>query len=132
MIAILVTFSFYLGLGFLFSHELDAMVQSEWRLLYVLRSLPDQTAMPIFIWLHVPLFGAIAWLTHHSKPQIQGGSRHVFCAFLLVHAVLHYRLSSDPLSTFNSALSLTLIHGGAICGAVYLFTVYLASKKKDA
>jgi hypothetical protein len=36
------------------------------------------------------------------------------------------------LSTFNSALSLTLIHGGAICGAVYLFTVYLASKKKDA
>jgi hypothetical protein len=47
---------FYLGLGLLFSHELDAIVQSEWRLLYILRSMADEQAMPVFIALHVPLF----------------------------------------------------------------------------
>lgn len=121
-------FAFYLGLGFLFSHELDAMVQAEWRLLYVLRSMSDETAMPIFLWLHVPLFALIVWLTHHSKQRIQTQSRNVFAAFLIVHAGLHYRLSSHPLYTFDTILSKTLIYGGAICGAVYLIIGFVVSK----
>jgi hypothetical protein len=62
----LAAWAFYLGLGCLFAHELDAMTQSEWRLLYVLRSLPDATAMPWFVALHVPLFGLLGCCTTHS------------------------------------------------------------------
>lgn len=121
-------FVFYLGLGFLFSHELDAMVQAEWRLLYVLRSMLDETAMPIFVWLHVPLFALIVWLTHHSKQRIQIQSRNAFAMFLIVHAGLHYHLSSHPLYTFDTILSKTLIYGGAVCGVVYLIIRLVVAK----
>jgi hypothetical protein len=68
------TFVFYLGLGLLFTHELDAIVQGEWRLLYVLRSLPDEQAMPLFVALHVPLFA----LTFVANVDLR--SRIVRCA----------------------------------------------------
>ena len=111
---------FYGGLGLFFSHEMDAVAQAEWRLLYVLGSMPDETAMPVFIGLHVPLFGLIIWLTHHPMPRVQVLSRIALAAFLIVHAGLHFRLSDHPLYTFDSMLSQTLIYGGAVCGVLYL------------
>ena len=111
---------FYVALGLFFSHELDAVVQTEWRLLYVLRDLPELEAMQAFIWLHVPLFAIIAWLTHHGAPRVQIWSRASFSAFLVVHAILHFRLSASPLYTFDSPLSIALIYGGAIAGLGYL------------
>jgi hypothetical protein len=118
------TFVFYLGLGLLFTHELDAIVQSEWRLLYVLRSLPDEQAMPLFVALHVPLFALIVWLTHHAASGVQLASRVIFSVFLVIHAGLHFRLSADPLYTFHSPLSQTLIYGAALCGALFLVSRY--------
>lgn len=123
------SFTFYLGLGFLFSHELDAMTQSEWRLLYVLRSMPDDTAMPAFVWLHVPLFGLIVWLTHHSVKRVQLLYRSIFSVFLIVHAGLHLNLSGNPLYTFDTFLSETLIYGGALSGAIYLGILYAAARR---
>ncbi|NJK56179.1 MAG: hypothetical protein HC939_09370 [Pleurocapsa sp. SU_5_0] len=122
---------FYLGLGLLFSHELDAIVQAEWRLLYVVRSMADEQAMPIFIALHVPLFAFIVWLTHHNSSTVQLRSRIVFNAFLVIHAGLHFRLSNDPLYTFNSFLSQGLIFGAAICGALALVS-NLFTRSHDA
>jgi hypothetical protein len=122
-------FAFYLGIGFLFSHELDAMVQEEWRLLYVLRSIPDETAMPVFVWLHVPLFSLIVWLTHYSRELVKVLSRNAFAAFLIFHAGLHFRLSDHPLYTFDTVLSQTLIYGGAVCGAVYLVMMLAVTKR---
>ena len=112
--------AFYGGLGLFFSHEMDAVAQAEWRLLYVLRSMSDETAMPVFIGLHVPLFGLIVWLIHHPMPRVQVLSRIALAAFLVVHAGLHFRLSDHPLYTFDSILSQTLIYGGAVCGVLYL------------
>ena len=71
-------FFFYLWVGLLFSHELDAVTQSEWRLLYFLQDLPNEKAMQVFVWLHVPLFGGIAWLTHHRTPCVAGGQGLLF------------------------------------------------------
>jgi hypothetical protein len=119
---------FYLGLGLLFSHELDAMVQKEWRLLYVLRTMTDEQAMPIFIALHVPLFALIIWLTHHPSPSIQTASRRLFSGFLVVHAGLHFRLTNNPLYTFDSPLSQALIFGAALCGALWLAGDLLMTK----
>jgi hypothetical protein len=113
---------FYLGLGLLFSHELDAIVQSEWHLLYILRSMADEQAMPVFIALHVPLFSLIVWLTHHNSTHVQISSRIAFNAFVVIHAGLHFRLSNDPLYTFHSTLSQGLIFGAATCGALSLIS----------
>jgi hypothetical protein len=117
------TFLFYLGLGLLFTHELDAMIQSEWRLLYVLRGMPDDVAMQTFVWMHVPLFGVIAWLTHHKATPVRNWARAIFAAFLVVHAGLHLNLSEHPLYTFTSTLSRSLIYGGAAVGSFYLIVL---------
>lgn len=125
-------FFFYLGVGLLFSHELDAVTQSEWRLLYFLRDLPNEKAMQVFVWLHVPLFGGIAWLTHHRTPCVRWWSRIAFSAFLIVHAGLHFRLSDNPLYTFDSPLSIVLIYGAAIAGIVHLACVRWSARSSDA
>ncbi len=61
---------YYIGLACLFTHELDAVTHSEWRLLFGLRDLPDPTAASAFVALHVPLFFLVLWLSHHPSPRL--------------------------------------------------------------
>lgn len=117
---------FLLGLGFITTHELDAVRQHEWRLLYLLRSLPEALAANVFIALHVPLFAGLVWLTHRPQPQWREASRRVLMAFLIIHVGLHLRLSGHALYTFHSPLSQALIFGGGLCGALYLLTLLRA------
>lgn len=116
-------FLIQLMLAFLFTHELDAMTQSEWRLLYVLRTLSDEQARWWFVAIHVPLFWALIALTHHTQVKVQHVSRICLAVFCIVHALLHVRLRHDPLSSFSSVLSWGLIVGAAALGAVYLFCI---------
>jgi hypothetical protein len=109
-----------LMLALLFTHELDAMTQSEWRLLYVLRAMNDEDARWWFVMIHVPLFWALLALTHHGHARVQRLSRIGLAGFCVIHAFLHLRLSDDPLSSFNGALSWSLIYGAAVVGAMYL------------
>lgn len=110
----------HLMLALLFTHELDAMTQSEWRLLYVLRDLNDYQARWWFVALHVPLFWALIGLTHHAKANVQRFSRIGLAAFCLGHALMHLRLRNDPLSTFSTPLSWSVILGAAALGVAYL------------
>lgn len=111
---------YYLGLAFLFTHELDAVVHSEWRLLVGLRSLPAATASSWFVGLHVPLFFAVLWLSHFPREGVRRSTRIVVAAFLVIHAALHFSLASSPLYEFHGALSRSLIVGAAACGLAYL------------
>jgi hypothetical protein len=111
---------FHVGLAALFTHELDAIQQREWRLLYVLRQLPDGAAAFWFIALHPPLFAAISYFAFHRRSGLQQYSRRVLCIFFLLHAGLHWRLMGDQLAPFASALSLTLIHVCGLMGGLYL------------
>ena len=111
---------YYLGLAFLFTHELDAVTHSEWRLLLVLRSLPDDAASAWFVGLHVPLFFLILWLSHARHDRLRSGVRSVVAAFLVVHAALHFLLSSQEAYEFAGALSNALILGAAACGILFL------------
>jgi hypothetical protein len=113
---------YYLGLACLFTHELDAVTHSEWRLLIGLRSLPANTASSLFIVLHVPLFFAVLWLSHFPREGIRRSTRLVVAAFLVIHAVLHFSLASNPLYEFHGALSRSLILAAAACGLAYLLT----------
>ncbi len=112
---------YYLGLACLFTHELDAVTHSEWRLLFILRSLPDETASPLFVALHVPLFFVILWLSHYPRDGIRNATRTVVAVFLVVHAVLHLSMSSTPLYEFHGMLSRIVIFSAAGCGLGYLF-----------
>lgn len=111
---------FYLGLGFICTHELDAVTHHEWRLLYVLRDLAEPLARDAFVAVHVPLFALLVWATHQSSALWRERSRLALMGFLVIHVGLHWRLSDHPLYTFHSALSWSLILGGGLCGLAYL------------
>ncbi len=111
---------YYIGLACLFTHELDAVTHSEWRLLFGLRSLPDSTAAPAFVALHVPLFFLALWLSHHQVQRVREGTRLAIAGFMIVHAALHFALSSSPQYTFHGTLSNVLIFGSAASAAAFL------------
>ncbi len=119
---------FYLGIGALFTHELDAVQNHEWRILPLIRMLPEETAMNLFIAAHVPLFALLLACVTSSDTRTRHMSRLIIGAFLIFHGGLHTLYMSHPSYEFSSILSNTLIFGGAVLGAVYV-TIELFSKK---
>ncbi|BAQ74135.1 uncharacterized protein POS17_2441 [Pseudomonas sp. Os17] len=101
-------------------HELDAVAQSEWRLLYGLRHLDPALGQALFIALHVPLVVALIGLTGHSRPAVRRSSRRLLAGFAVVHAGLHFNLREHPLYRFESPLSQALIFACAGAGLLYL------------
>ncbi|MGD1912535.1 MAG: DUF6713 family protein [Rivularia sp. (in: cyanobacteria)] len=117
---------FNLGFATILTHELDAMTQSEWKLLFILRNLPEETASVAFVVLHVPLIAALLWLTNNELKPIKNWSRIGLAAFLVIHSGLHKLLEDSPNYTFNSTLSLGLIYGGGLIGLLYLILVFVS------
>ena len=117
---------FNLGFATIITHELDAMTQSEWRLLFILRNLPEQTASDVFVILHVPLIAMLLWLTNNQSEAIKNWSRIAICGFLVIHSGLHKLLENSPNYTFDSTLSLGLIYGGGLFGLIYLIFVFVS------
>jgi hypothetical protein len=116
----LINFLYRLMFAVLLAHELDATMQAEWRLLFILRDLPNAVASAWFITLHIPLFVAMIWALEHNASHIQTTSRNLLAVFMVVHAGVHYHLRFEPFNTFNSTISLALIYGGAVMGILYL------------
>ena len=102
---------FFTALAFLFCHELDAVAQSEWRLLPFLSRLDDSTAYVWFVALHVPLFAGLLWWTSSTSPRTRRTAQLVLDAFMVIHAGLHFTLQHSPEYTFHSTLSEALIFG---------------------
>jgi hypothetical protein len=123
---------FNLGLATLSTHELDAVTQSEWHLLYILNNLPEQIAATSFVAIHVPFFAIIFWLGFNKEKSIREWSRIVFSGFLLIHSGLHKALENHPLYTFNSPISQGLIFGAGIFGLMYLIATYIMHEKLEA
>jgi hypothetical protein len=111
---------FLLAFSALNAHELDAMSQHEWRLLFVLRDLPEALAEQAFVFLHVPLVAILLWLVFHQSTVVSAWSRRAICAFGVVHLGLHWHLQDHPAYTFHSFLSQLLIVGYAAAGFLYL------------
>lgn len=111
---------FYLTLALLTTHELDAVQRREWRLLPVLRRLPDDAGFAWFTALHVPLFVAFFWLMGSAPAEVHMMFQTALAAFAVVHAGLHWLLRKHPRYEFNNPLSWSLILGAAIAGAAYL------------
>ncbi len=116
---------FNLGFATLITHELDAMTQSEWKLLFILKNLPEQIAPSVFVIIHIPLIAALLWLTNNESQLIKNWSRIALAAFIVIHSGLHKLLENSPNYTFNSTLSLGLIYGGGLLGLLYLIWVFM-------
>ena len=114
---------FFIGVSSLLLHEMDAIDKKEWRLLFVLRKLPDEGALRWFIILHLPLFvgllALVAAVPTDTTRWIEGGVD----AFLIVHAGLHERLSAAGDHSFANRFSRGLIWSAALFAAAHL--VYL-------
>jgi hypothetical protein len=111
---------FYVALGVLFTHELDAVLNHEWRVMPVLKSLPDYQGMIVFVAAHIPLFAGINAAAASQHHRTRHMTRLVICTFLVIHAGLHYGFSDNPSYEFDTILSDILIYGGAAIGALYL------------
>lgn len=109
-----------LCLGALAGHELDAVAQAEWRLLYGLRELEAGLAQGLFIALHMPLCMGLLWLGGHANGRVRQGFRRLLAGFAVVHGGLHFNLREHPLYSFDSPLSQALIFGAAAAGLLYL------------
>lgn len=101
-------------------HELDAVSQTEWRLLYGFRELPDAVAEPLFVALHVPLLALLIVLAWSQSVKVRECTRLLLAGFSVIHAGLHHALRHHPLYTFDSPLSQALIFGGGLLGIAYL------------
>ena len=112
--------AFYLGLGALFTHEVDAMPNHEWRGMPLLGALPDEIGMLVFIAGHVLFFAVLIALVASTDERIRRLSRLGISAFIVVHAVLHVLSSGAPSYEFSSRLSRLLIFGGAVLAGLYL------------
>jgi hypothetical protein len=116
---------FFVAVSALLLHEMDAIDKKEWRLLFVLRKLPDEGALRWFIVLHLPLFVALLALVGAGPSTttrwIEGGVD----VFLIVHAGLHERLSAAGDSAFANRFSRWLIWAAA--GFAVLHILYLAT-----
>lgn len=112
--------TFSVGLGMLLTHELDAVGNHEWRLLPLLRTLPDQVGMSAFVLAHVPLFAVLVALVSSEQVRVRAWSRLGMSLFLVAHAALHLWYSGDADYEFDSSLSQSLILGGAVLGALYV------------
>ena len=111
---------FYLALGTLFTHELDAVLNHEWRVMPLLKLLPDDQGIFVFVASHVPIFAGIIAVAASPNHKTRLMTRLVICTFLVIHAGLHLGFSNDPAYEFDAVLSAVLIYGGAALGALYL------------
>lgn len=110
----------YLGIGALFSHELDAMTNNEWRVLPLIRLLPDEVGRDFFVLAHVPLFAVVVALIASTNTRLRRRANIGVAIFLVIHGLLHALYIGHPAYEFSSALSNLLIFGGAICGGLYI------------
>jgi len=122
--------AFYLGISLLFTHELDAMSNHEWRIIPGLSALPEAAGAATFLIAHVPLFALVIAFIASLNPKIRDRARNIACGFLLVHAVAHYLFSSHSAYEFSSVLSAVLIYGAAFCGAAYFVALRFENDAK--
>ena len=120
---------FYLGMAALFTHEIDAMPNHEWRVLPLVRMLPDEIGMFVFVIAHVPLFALLIALVASSNDRTRTKSRLIISGFLVLHGLLHALFMNHPNYEFSYMLSNTLIFGGAAFGAIYLGLEFLTNNE---
>ena len=108
---------FLINVACLFAHEMDAILQHEWRIFFFLKPFDDVTAYRLFTALHIPLFALI--LSQLQVRQFQV----IFDVFLIVHAGLHVFFRNHPQYEFNNWYSNIWIFGAVPLAALHLILI---------
>lgn len=119
---------FYIGLSTLFTHELDALINHEWRLLPLIGGLSNEYGEIAFMLIHIPLFTILIALVASTNDKIRIRSRFGISIFLIIHGLLHLLFMGNTSYEFTSTLSNILIFGGAIFGAVFLLLDFIGKR----
>lgn len=124
--------AFYLGIALLFTHELDAMPNHEWRMFPGLNLLPDAVGETMFLLAHIPLFVLVIAFVASLNVKTRATARGIASAFLIVHAAAHYLFSGNSAYEFSSVVSSVLIYGAAVCGIGYFAAIRYKSDRDAA
>ena len=111
---------YFAMVGAFFTHELDAVQRHEWRVLPLLRSLPERIGAHAFIWLHIPLLALLLW---GGDGTAVNATRIGLSAFAVIHVGLHVAFRHHPAYEFNNPGSWALIVLTGVLGAAYLAAV---------
>ncbi|MEM8837158.1 MAG: DUF6713 family protein [Pseudomonadota bacterium] len=111
---------YYAMVGAFFTHELDAVKRHEWRVLPLVRALPEKTGEQTFIWMHIPLFALLLW---GGDGEPESATRIGLSVFAIIHVGLHYIFRRHPAYEFNNVSSWSLIILTGVLGAAYLVAV---------
>lgn len=122
--------SFYLGFGTLLAHELDSMLNHEWRVIPIIRTLPDETGLIVFVAAHIPIFAYLVALVSSKNSRTRRMTRIGIGLFLLLHGLLHIFFKDHPAYEFSSIFSNILIFGGSVVGIIYL-ALELSGKRRS-
>ena len=114
------SFVLNVGVAFLMTHELDAVMNKEWLVLPLTNWLSPAVGYQVFLWFHVPLFTVILALFSASSNRLRRIAASTLSVFLIVHAGLHWLFSGHEHYEFSSISSNLLIYGGAVFGVFYL------------
>lgn len=98
------------------------MPNHEWRVLPLLRALPDSAGETVFIVAHIPIFALTIAYVASLNARTRKLARDIACGFFIVHAILHTLFSGQPDYEFSSLLSSILIYGAAVCGIACFFS----------
>ena len=122
--------AFYLGISLLFTHELDAMSNHEWRVLPGLNALSEAAGATAFLVAHVPLFALVIAFIASLNLKTRAKARNIASGFLIAHAAAHYLFSDNSAYEFSSLVSSLLIYGAALCGVAYFLALRLENDPK--
>lgn len=111
---------FYVGVGLFFTHELDAMLNHEWRVLPLTSWLTEDVGRTAFVLMHVPLFAVLVALISSTNEIIRNRTWFWLSVFLAIHGLLHAAFTGHERYEFGSLQSNFLIFGAAICGLLYI------------
>ena len=99
-------------------HEMDAMTHAEWRLLPVLSGMDEKAAREVFVLLHIPLFVGAFWAAFFASWKRVAAQ--ILSGLTILHAIVHFLLSSHELYTFAAPIETITVYGAALSAAVYL------------
>ncbi|MGI9418320.1 MAG: DUF6713 family protein [Geminicoccaceae bacterium] len=111
---------YWLMVAALVTHELDAVKRHEWRILPLLRDLPDDVGEQVFIWLHFPLFVLIFWISHLGAESILALGLSVIA---IIHIGVTWLLRKHPAFEYDNPSSWLLICLAGLFGGLHLATI---------
>ncbi len=112
-------FFFFLGLGFILTHEMDAIRCKEWLMFPLTFFLKDEVGFLVFTLVHIPLYAWVCWSL--SSSPLSPIFFRAWDIFLIVHLFLHILFLKHPENRFKSGFSWCIILGAAVCGMIDIF-----------